>query len=140
MLSRVLFQLLTFSFLAAAVSACASAPAAPDKTDPLLMAQVEKALTPRRPDIKACYENEPGNIKNKPSGVITIRFVIGSLDGKLIGAAVQGPGTTLDEPNVASCLLDVIISTHFSRPQTAGGHPLDHDLQVVYPFRFGGSL
>ncbi|MDR3608616.1 MAG: AgmX/PglI C-terminal domain-containing protein [Oligoflexia bacterium] len=127
----------SIAFLLVAFTGCSSARTIPQAQ---LQAQnaretekIQKALNARTKDIRACYESEPGNVKNKVSGTIMVRFALAAADGKVLGAAMQGPGTTLDEPNVASCLLDVIITTHFQRPQTWNGE----DLQVVYPIHLG---
>ncbi len=116
-------------------SGCASAPPPGPKYDPVALALLEKAVFMHRADFQACYDAEPGNKKNKPDGTIIIRFVVAAADGRLVGAAVQGPGSTLDEPNVASCLLDVVVSTKFPKPQTKDGQ----DVQVLYPFHFNAG-
>jgi hypothetical protein len=121
--------------LTACFTACSGAPPVPDKPDPVFFAQVQATLRKRDRDVQSCYDNEPGNLKNKPSGVIMIQFVVGAKDGKLIGAAIEGAGTTLDEPDVANCLLDLVVSTRFAPPRTQDGR----DLQVHYPFIFNAA-
>jgi hypothetical protein len=121
--------------MAALAAGCASAPPVGPKRNPEVLAPLERALESRHRDIQACYNNEPGNLRNKPSGTIVIRFVVAAANGRLVGAAIQGPGTTLDEPNVASCLLDVVVSTKFPKPQAPDGQ----DVQVIHAFSFGAS-
>jgi hypothetical protein len=126
--TNVMANILQLALLSATVFSCASAPRAP-KQDPVEAAGIEHALRARNHDVRACYENEPGNVKNGTTGTISIRFVLSAADGKVLGATIEK--TTFDEPNVASCLLDVVISTRFPKPKGPA------DTQVVYPFHLG---
>ena len=126
-MKRTIYTLI-FTLLNVTLPACSSAPA-PQKQDPAESAAIEHALRARNHDVRACYENEPGNVKNGTRGTIAIRFAISATDGRVLGATIER--TTFDEPNVASCLLDVVMTTRFPKPKSG------QDMQAVYPFVLG---
>ena len=99
------------------------APAASGLDQAVIDGAVKKELA----KIRACYNDNTGDVSPKPSGIVTTRFTIGG-DGKVV--SVEIVGSDLNNPKVETCLSSALKGVVFPAP---GGSTA---VRVDYPFRF----
>lgn len=91
---------------------------------------IEAAMLANRQKYLECYSSQFSQSKHWPAGRVLTQFLI-SEDGRVSEAKIKE--STLKQPQVENCILEVIKSTEFPKPKKRG------TTSVEYPFKFNGK-
>ncbi len=110
-----------------AASAARSAPVFDSEGPTYPAASLREVFEKNEPKLRACFE--PGRKRDpKLRGHVNIKFSIHH-DGK--AGAVQDQGSNLPDPQVIACVVKLVKTLRFAKPEG--------DVTVVYPFIFHSS-
>ena len=98
------------------------AAAKPAGAEPLPRAAIRQVIRSHAGALVTCYQRA-----DRPAGKIVLRFTVGA-DGS-VPSAELAPETTLREPAVTACLVDLFRTFRFPKP--------GRDVRVTYPLWVG---
>jgi hypothetical protein len=85
---------------------------------------VMKVVMSYKPQIQSCQEEVMAGSKKVVEGVLKTHFVI-TPEGMVKGARIEKKGTTLKDPRVQECVLTVLSTMTFPKPDDKKDTPID---------------
>ncbi len=108
-------------------SAAAERPALDLEVMPFTMETVKKVVAHNRQKIQTCYEETLAGKEKPVEGRVMTSFVV-TPEGLVKKARVLTKGTTLKDPKLHACVVEVLGTFTFPKPSDHRDHP------VEYPF------